>query len=89
MQLVITLVQVLLGVGAVFALYRLVRGPRLADRANALDVLLLLLASGVAANEAQQGGEVFTPVLIVVALMAFLATATIARYAEWREEEES
>lgn len=84
METLVTVVQVLLGVGAVAALYRLIRGPNLSDRATALDVLLLLLASAVAANGAREGEEVFTPLLIVVALVAFLATSAVARYAEWR-----
>lgn len=86
MDMFISVVQAVLGLGALPALYRLVRGPTLSDRATALDVVLLLLASGIAANGAREGEEVFTPLLIVVALVAFLATSTIARYAEWREE---
>ena len=82
----ITLVQLTLAIGALPALYRLVVGPTLSDRAIALDVLLLLLASGVASQGARDGEEVFTPLLIGVALVAFLATATIARYAEWKSE---
>lgn len=85
MDLFISIVQAMLGIGALPALFRLVRGPTLSDRATALDVVLLLLASGIAANGAREGEEVFTPLLIVVALVAFLATSTIARYAEWRE----
>ena len=49
-------------------------------------MLLLLLASGVASQGARDGEEVFTPLTHRVALVAFLATATIARYAEWQSE---
>lgn len=87
-ETIITLVQITLGLGAVAALYRLVAGPTVPDRAIALDVLLLLFASGVAAHGAREGEEVFTPLLIGVALVAFLATATIARYSEWHAEDE-
>lgn len=86
MDLAITIIQATLALGALFATRRLVVGPTLADRANALDVLLLLLASGLAAHAARDGSEVFSPVLIVVALVAFAATATVARYAESREQ---
>lgn len=84
MDITVTIVHTLLGLGAVPALYRLIRGPGLSDRATALDVLILLLASAVAAEAALDGDETYTPVLIVVALVAFLATSAIARYAEWR-----
>ena len=83
----VTFVQILLGIGALAATYRLIAGPDLSDRATALDVLVLLIASGVAAQGARSGSELFTPLLIVVGLVAFVATATIARYAEWRAEE--
>ena len=83
----VTVVQILLGIGALAATYRLIAGPDLSDRATALDVLVLLIASGVAAEGARSGSELFTPLLIVVGLVAFVATATIARYAEWRAEE--
>ena len=85
----VTAVQILLGIGALGALYRLVVGPTLPDRAVALDVLLLLLASGIAAQGAREGEEFFTPLLIGVGLVAFLATATVARYSEWRNEDEA
>lgn len=84
MDISVTIVHTLLGAGAIPALYRLIRGPGLSDRATALDVLILLLASAVAAEAALDGDETFTPLLIVVALVAFLATSAIARYAEWR-----
>lgn len=87
MESLITFVQVMIGLGAIPAIYRLVIGPDLADRAVALDVVLLLLASAIAANGARDGEQLFTPLLIVVALVAFLATATLARYAEWRKGE--
>ena len=61
METLITIVQALLAIGAVPAIYRLVVGPNLSDRAVALDVLLLLLASAIAANGAREGEELFTP----------------------------
>lgn len=84
---VLLVVQLLVGLGAIGGLYRVVKGPTLTDRANALDVVLLSIASGLAAHGARTGDEIFTPLLIVVGLVAFLATSAVARYAEWREEE--
>jgi multicomponent Na+:H+ antiporter subunit F len=87
MDAVFFVVEGTLGLAAVGALYRLVRGPTLADRANALDVVLLSIAAGVAAYGARSGDEIFSPLLVVVGLVAFLATAAVARYAEWRVED--
>lgn len=87
MDVIVTTVQGALATGSLLALYRLVVGPTIHDRATALDVLLLLIASAVAAEAARSGEEAFTPLLIVVSLVAFLATATIARYSDWRKDE--
>lgn len=85
MDTVITIIQVGLGAGAAVALYRVVRGPELADRMIALDLILLLLAGGIAIHAARDGSENFIPVLIVVALVAFVGTVLTARFVEWRD----
>ena len=85
MDIVITAVQLGLGAGALLALYRVIRGPELADRMIALDLILLLLAGGIAAHTARGGSEDFVPVLIVVALVAFVGTVLAARFIEWRD----
>lgn len=78
-------VQVVLGLAGLVALVRAVRGPRLSDRIVALDLILLLLAAGLAAEGARQDSQTFAPVLIVVALVAFSGTVLVARYIEWRD----
>jgi multicomponent Na+:H+ antiporter subunit F len=83
-DLVVTSVQIVLALGALLALVRAIRGPSLADRIVALDLVLLLLAGGLAAEGAREDSEAFTPVLIVAALIAFAGTVLVARYTEWR-----
>lgn len=85
MDLVITIAQMALAAGALLAMARAVRGPTLADRIVALDLILLLLAGGVAAHGARTGTELFVPALIVVALVAFAGTVIVARFIEWRD----
>lgn len=82
---VITALQILLGCGAVLALVRAVRGPQLVDRIVALDLVLLLLAGGLAAHGARTGSQLYVAVLIVVALVAFAGTVVVARFIEWRD----
>jgi len=82
---VVTLVQVMLSIGAGLALLRAVRGPNLVDRIVALDLVLLLLAGGLAAHGARAGSELYVAVLIVVALVAFAGTVLVARFIEWRD----
>lgn len=85
MDPVTTVAQLALGAAAFLALVRAVRGPTLADRIVALDLVLLLLAGGVAAHGARTGTELFVPLLIVVALVAFAGTVLVARFIEWRD----
>ena len=84
---VLTVIEVVLGLGGVIALTRVLRGPTLADRIIALDLVLLLLAGGLAVESARSGTTVFTAVLMVVALVAFTGTVLVARFIEWRHTE--
>ncbi len=85
MDTAVLVVQATLGAGALLAVIRAVRGPTLADRIIALDLVLLLLAGAIAAHGARSGSEVFVPVLIVVALVAFTGTVLVAKFIEWRD----
>lgn len=85
MGVLVTVVQLMLGLGAALALVRAVRGPELVDRIVALDLVLLLLAGGVAVHGARTGSELYVSVLIVVALVAFAGTVLVARFIEWRD----
>lgn len=87
METVVTVVQVSLGVGAALALIRAVRGPTLADRIIAVDLILLLLAGGLTAETARAGSLVFAPVLVAVSLVAFAGTVVVGRFIEWRDTE--
>jgi multicomponent Na+:H+ antiporter subunit F len=86
-DVIVTVVQIVLGIGGLIALVRAVLGPSVADRIVALDLVLLLLAGGLAAQGARENSEAFTPVLIVAALIAFAGTVLVARYTEWRGDQ--
>ena len=76
---------VLLMVAMVLAFLRLVRGPSLPDRVVALD-LMTVLAVGFSALFAISADEpAFLDVAIALALVAFLATVALARFAERRK----
>ena len=69
--------------GAGFTI-RLVRGPSLADRVVALDGLLTISVMGIAAYGALSGETIYAVVAVVFALVAFVGTATFARFIERR-----
>lgn len=79
-------IQVLLGAAGLVALSRVVRGPSLADRIIGLDLVLLLLAGGIATTGHPEE-DLLVPVLIVVTLIAFAGTIIVARFIEWRDTE--
>ncbi len=73
-----------LAVAAALVLIRLLRGPTLSDRMVALDSLLVLIASGIAVNAAATGSGEFLDVMIVVSLIGFVGSVTVARFIEKR-----
>jgi multisubunit Na+/H+ antiporter MnhF subunit len=75
---------VLISIGALAALVRLVRGPSLADRVVATDLLLTFLVIGSALLSAREGRGVYLEVMLVVAVVGFLGTAMVARFIERR-----
>jgi multicomponent Na+:H+ antiporter subunit F len=85
MGIAVDLIQVILGVAAIPALVRVVKGPTLADRVIALDLILFLLAGGIAVHAAREGATGFIPIVIAVALVAFAGTVLVARFIEWRD----
>ena len=68
----------------VLAFFRLVRGPTLADRVVALDMMTVLLASFCGLFAISSREPAFIDVAVVLALIGFLATVALARYAERR-----
>jgi multicomponent Na+:H+ antiporter subunit F len=71
---------VLLGSGALLTLIRLALGPSLLDRVVATDALLVIISAGLAVHAALERDPTVIPVLVVVALLAFVGTVSIARY---------
>jgi len=71
---------VMLGTGALLTLVRLARGPSLLDRVVATDVLLVIIAAGLAVHAALQRDPTVVPVLVVVSLLAFVGSVSVARY---------
>ena len=80
MTVVFVLAYGLLGGGALLALIRLARGPSLLDRVVATDTLLVIIAAGLAVHAALQRDPTLVPVLVVVSLLAFVGSISVARY---------
>jgi multicomponent Na+:H+ antiporter subunit F len=70
----------LVGGGALLALVRLALGPSLLDRVVATDTLLVIISAGLAVYAALERDPTVVPVLVVVSLLAFVGSVSIARY---------
>lgn len=80
MTVVYVLAYGLLGGGVLLSLVRLSRGPSLLDRVVATDTLLVIIAAGLAVHAALQRDPTLVPVLVVVSLLAFVGSISVARY---------
>jgi multicomponent K+:H+ antiporter subunit F len=80
MTTAILLAQGLLGLAMVFAVIRLLRGPRAQDRVLSLDTLyvdamLLVLTFGI-----QSGTTLYFEAALVIGMLGFVSTAALARF---------
>ena len=80
MTIVDSALYALIGGGALLALIRLARGPSLLDRVVATDTLLVIISAGLAVHAAITRDPTVVPVLVVVALLAFVGSVSVARY---------
>ena len=80
MTVVAVIAHALLGTGALLTLLRLARGPSLLDRVVATDVLLVIISAGLAVYATLLRDPTVVPVLVVVSLLAFVGSVSVARY---------
>ncbi len=69
-------------IAAACAAVRLLRGPTLADRVAALDVVLISLMGAIAVDAAASGDTSNLSLLVVIAIIGFTATVAASRFIE-------
>ncbi|MEU2897872.1 monovalent cation/H+ antiporter complex subunit F [Streptomyces sp. NPDC006967] len=74
-----------MAVAVLLTLLRLVRGPSALDRIMALDVLVTMAIAGIAVSMVTRDDTTAVPVLVVLALLAFIGSVTAAHLLEKRE----
>lgn len=79
---------VLLTAAALTILTRIERGPSMLDRIVALDVLIATIIGCLAMVSAWTGRTDLVPVLVVLALVGFVGSVTLARFAAAEPEDE-
>ncbi len=80
----LSLVMILIGMAVAF--FRIAKGPSLADRVVALDMMTVTIISFCGVYAVVMDEPSLLDVAIVLALVGFLATVALARYAERRFE---
>ena len=85
MNAVYIVVLGVLAVAGALTLVRLLRGPDTLDRVVALDVFVVLIVAAAAVYIAFYRDGSNIPLLVAVALIGFVGTATAARLVERRE----
>lgn len=79
-----TLTFAVLAVAAAAFMFRLGRGPSLADRVIGLNGLLLVGMGAIATRVVHSGTGAFLPTLIAIALVGPISNGMIARFIESR-----
>lgn len=85
---VVIAAAVLLGAAATFAVVRAERGPSMLDRTIALDVFTTTLVGAIALEAAFSRRTDTIPLLVVLSLVGFIGSVTIARFASVEPEGE-
>lgn len=88
MTVVVVLAGALLAATAVLALIRAEKGPSMLDRTVALDVITSAIVGAVALEAAWSRRVDVVPLLVVLSLVGFVGSVTIARFAAVEPEGE-
>jgi len=78
----------LLALSVLIVVVRLERGPSMLDRAVSMDVVTVGLIGGIALLTARLGSKDLVPVIAALALVGFISTVVIARFAAAESDEE-
>ncbi|NGM15931.1 monovalent cation/H+ antiporter complex subunit F [Verrucosispora sp. WMMA2044] len=86
MSAVAVIVTVLLAAAGGLTLTRIIRGPSILDRAVATDVLLAVIVAAIATEAAYSRDATALPVLVVLAVLGFVGSVSVARFAARRND---
>lgn len=77
---VILVAAIFIGMGFVLAFFRLLRGPLIADRVLALDLISGLCLGTLILVALQSDNSTYLNVALALAVISFLGTVALARY---------
>jgi multicomponent Na+:H+ antiporter subunit F len=78
-----------LGVAALLLVIRISLGPTMLDRVVALDVLVAVIICGLGLEAAVHQHTTTLPVLVVLSLLGFVGSVSVARYSPGSDDVEA
>jgi len=81
-DLLISAAALLMAAAFLLALYRFLKGPSVADRVVAFDVLTIITTSAIVLVAYVEGRGIYLDVALIYALLSFLGVIVVARYLE-------
>lgn len=79
-EALVTLAALIVGAAFLLALYRFLKGPSVADRVVAFDVITIIAVTAIVFVSLAEGRGIYLDVALVYALLSFLGVIVIARY---------
>lgn len=89
MTIVLVVCGALLGVAALLLVIRIALGPTMLDRMVALDVLVAVVICGLALDAAVHRHTTTLPVLVVLSLLGFIGSVSVARFTRGSDDIEA
>jgi multicomponent Na+:H+ antiporter subunit F len=80
MEVVLVTVAIVLTFSAAVAISRIVKGPSILDRVIAIDVLLAIVCAGLIADMAVREHQANLTLVIIISLIGFIGSVTVARF---------
>ena len=81
-ELLVSMAAAITGVAFLLALYRFLKGPSVADRVVAFDVMTIVGITAIVLVAYLEGRGIYLDVALVYALLSFLGVIVVARYIE-------
>jgi multicomponent Na+:H+ antiporter subunit F len=75
----------LMGVGIIFTLIRMIKGPGLSDRVVSLDTFNMIIIGVIVVLASVFKSSLYLDIAIVYAILAFLETVVFSRYLEGKK----
>lgn len=88
MSVVVWISVGMLSAATVLVLVRLALGPTMLNRAVALDVFVAIVVCGLALEAAYNRHSTTLPILVVLSLVGFVGSVSVARFAAREKKEE-